>query len=84
MDRETNRVLKLSAVTSGFPASWRLTSFSQEVEYGFAEISGQKLFLPLHAQTNGTMQDGSQVRNLMDFGNFRQFSSEATLQFEPQ
>src|SRR5215831_15894131 len=29
VDRETNRVLRLSAVASGFPASWRLTSFSQ-------------------------------------------------------
>jgi hypothetical protein len=83
VDRETNRVLKLSAVTSGFPASWRLTSFSQEIDYGFAKIGGQQFFLPLHAQTKGTMQDGSEVRNMMDFGNFRKFSSEATLRFEP-
>jgi hypothetical protein len=59
----------------------------QEVDsdaHGFAEISGQKFFLPLHAQLNVTMQDGSQTRNEMEFGNYRKFSSEATLQFEPQ
>jgi hypothetical protein len=83
VDRETNRVLKITAVTSGIPASWALTSFSQEVDYGFAEISGEKFFLPLHAQANATMQDGSQTRNEMEFGNYRKFSSEATLQFEP-
>ena len=84
VDRETNRVLKITAVTSGIPASGPLTSFSQEVDYGFAEIGGQQFFLPLHAQANATMQDGSQTRNEMEFGNYRKFSSEATLQFEPQ
>jgi hypothetical protein len=83
VDRETNRVLKITAVPSGIPTNWALTSFSQELDYGFAEIGGQQFFLPLHAQTNATMQDGSQTRNEMEFGNYRKFSSEATLKFEP-
>ncbi len=84
VDRETNRVLRFTAVASGIPANWPLTSFSQEVDYGFVEIGGQQFFLPLHAQTNGTIQDGSQARNEIEFGNYRKFSSEATLKFEPQ
>ena len=85
VDRETNRVLKITAVTSGIPASWPLISFSQEVDYGFAEISGQQFFLPRSMRrANATMQDGSQTRNEMEFGNYRKFNSEATLQFEPQ
>ena len=36
----------------------------------------------MHAQTNGTIQDGSQIRNEIEFGNYRKFSSETTLQFE--
>lgn len=83
VDRETNHVLKLTAVTSGFPASWPLTSFSQEVDYGFAEIGGQQLFLPLHAQARATMQDGSQTRNEMEFCHYRKFASDAILKFEP-
>ena len=84
VDRETNRVLKITAVPFGIPANWPVTAVSSELDYGFAEISGQKFFLPLHAQLNVTMQDGSQTRNEMEFGNYRKFSSEATLQFEPQ
>ena len=82
VDRETNRVLKITAIASGLPANW--PSFSQEVESGFVEISGQRFFLPLHAQTDAATQDGNQFRNELEFGNYRKFSSEATLQFEPQ
>jgi hypothetical protein len=83
VDPETNRVLKMTAITSGIPASWALTSFSQEVDYGFAEIGGQQFFLPLRAQTTATMQDRSQTRNEMEFGNYRKFTSDAILKFEP-
>jgi hypothetical protein len=82
VDRETSRVLKITAIASGLPAN--SPAFSQEVEFGFAEISGQKFLLPLHAQADATTQDGNQFRNELEFGNYRKFSSEATLQFEPQ
>jgi len=83
VDRETNRVLKITGVMSGIPANWPVTAVSEELDYGFAEISGQQFFLPLHALLNVTFQDGSQTRNEMEFGNYRKFSSEATLKFEP-
>jgi len=63
VDRETNRVLKITAVPSGIPANWLITAASEELDYGFAEISGQKFFLPLHVQLNVTIQDGSETRN---------------------
>jgi hypothetical protein len=84
VDRETKRVLKITAVPYGITANWPVTAVSEELDYGFAEINGQKFFLPLHAQLNATIQDGTQTRNEMEFGNYRKFSSEATLHFEPQ
>jgi hypothetical protein len=83
VDRETNRVLKITAVPSGIPPNWQITAASEELDYGFAEISGQQFFLPLHAQLNVTLQDGSQTRNEMEFGDYRKFTSEAILKFEP-
>jgi hypothetical protein len=44
---------------------------------------GQRFLRPLCAQLNLTMRDGSRARNIMDFGNYRKFTSEATLKFEP-
>src|SRR5262245_40595329 len=84
VDRETYRVLKFTVVTSGIPAKFPITAVSEELDYGFAEISGQKFFLPLRALLDVTLLDGTQTRNEMEFGNYRKFSSEATLQFEPQ
>jgi len=84
VDRETYRVLKFTAVTSGIPANFPITAVSEELDYGFVEISGQQFLLPLHAQLNVTLQDGNQTRNEMEFGNYRKFSSEAILKFEPQ
>ena len=83
VDRETNRVLKITIAASGIPANFPITALSEELDYGFAEISGQNFFLPLRAHLNITFRDGNQTRNEMEFGNYRKFSSEATLKFEP-
>src|SRR5262245_3374301 len=34
VDRETNRVLKITAVPSGIPANWLITAASEELDYG--------------------------------------------------
>lgn len=84
VDRETSRVMRITAAASGLPADWAITAFSQEQDYGFAEISGQKFWLPVHGDLSITTRDGSRYRNELEFGNYRRFSSETTLQFEPQ
>jgi hypothetical protein len=41
VDRETNRVPKITALPTGIPANWLITAASEELDYGFAEISGR-------------------------------------------
>jgi len=84
LDRETSRVMRITAAASGLPADWAITAFSQEQDYGFAEISGQKFWLPVHGDVSVTTRDGSRYRNEIEFGNYRKFSSETTLQFDPR
>jgi hypothetical protein len=84
VDRENNRVMRITYAPSGIPADWPITGVSSELDYGLAGISGQEFLLPLHAELTVTMKDGSQDRNDMEFGNYRKFSSEATLKFESQ
>jgi hypothetical protein len=83
VDRETHQVMRITHAPSGIPASWPLAAMSGDLDYGFAEIGGQKLLLPLHAELNLSFRDGSQARNLMDFSNYRKFTTEATLKFQP-
>ena len=83
VDRETRQVMRITHAPSGIPTSWPLAAMSADLDYGFAEIGGQKFLLPLHAELNLTWRDGSQARNVMDFDNYRKFTSEAILKFEP-
>jgi hypothetical protein len=83
VDRETCQVMRITHAPSGIPTSWPMAAMSGELDYGFAEIAGQKVLLPLHAEGSVTFRDGSQARNVMGFDNFRKFSSEAILKFEP-
>jgi hypothetical protein len=83
VDRQTSQVMRITHEPSGIPASWPLATMSGDLDYGFAEISGQRFLLPLHAELRLTMRDGSQARNTMDFDNYRKFTTDATLKFEP-
>ena len=60
-----------------------MAAMSGELGYEFAEIAGQKVLLPLHAEVNVTFRDGSLAQNAMGFDNYRNFSSQAILKFEP-
>jgi len=83
VDRETCQVMRITHAPSGIPTSWPMAAMSGELDYAFDEIAGQKVLLPLHAEANVTFRDGSQARNVMGFDNYRKFSSEAILKFEP-
>jgi hypothetical protein len=67
----------------GIPADWPLAAMWSDLDYGFAEIGGQRFLLPLHAALNLRWRNGGQARNTTDFHNYRKFTTEATLKFEP-
>lgn len=83
VDRETSQVMRITHAPSGIPLSWPLAAMWSDLDYGFAEIGGQRFLLPRHAELNLRWRDGSQARNTMDFDNYRKFTTEATLKFEP-
>jgi hypothetical protein len=83
VDRESGNVMRITDTPSGIPASSSLSAVWEDLDYGFGEIGGQRFLLPLHAELDITMNDGTQLRNEMDFGNYRKFTSEAVLKFEP-
>jgi hypothetical protein len=84
VDRETYRVLRITYGMDAVPKGVDITSASSVLDYDFVEIGEQKFFLPLHAEMHIARQDGNQLRNEMDFTNYRKFSSDAVLNFEPQ
>jgi len=53
------------------------------LDYGIAEVGGQPFLLPSRADMRVITKDG-QERNVLEFGNYRRFAGEATVNFEKQ
>ena len=84
LDRENHRVLRITYAPDALPNGVDISSVSSALDYDFIAIGEQKFLLPLHAEMHIVRKDGSRLRNEMDFSNYRKFSSEAVLNFEPQ
>jgi hypothetical protein len=82
IDRENSRVMRITYAPTDMPFFWPIAEVSSELDYGLATIGDQQYFLPLHAELLLVEREGRQHRNVMDFGNYRKFSAEATLSFE--
>jgi hypothetical protein len=82
VDRETNQVMRLTHAIEDIPANWPVVGIPSELDYGFGDVGGQKFLLPLRAEMRVLLRNGNKTRNVMEFGNYRKFSSEATLKFE--
>jgi len=52
-----------------------------DLDYDFTEIAGQPNLLPKRYEMRISTTDG-QRRNVTEFGNYRRFSAEATVNFE--
>ena len=84
VDGETSQVMRITHAAEAIPADFPVAGTPASLDYGFAEIGGRTFLLPLQAELVVLMRDGSRNRNLIEFGNYRKFSSETTLTFEKQ
>jgi|KBSSwiStaDraftv2_1062776.scaffolds.fasta_scaffold22516_3 hypothetical protein len=82
VDRETQSVMRLTHETEGIPVDWTISASRGELDYDFAEIDGKRILLPVRGVAGASWRDGSQSRNLMEFSNYRQFSTQTIIRFE--
>lgn len=81
IDQRSYQVMRFTAEAVGIPADWPISATSSIVEYAFADIGGQQFLMPVTVEGNVVMKD-KQTRNLIQFSDYRKFSSEATIDFE--
>jgi hypothetical protein len=81
VDRETNQIMRYSDEATDLPDDYPVKRTSAVLDYEYADVAGQRYLLPRHVDLRVISKD-NQSRNVMDFGNYRKFSSEATLTFE--
>jgi hypothetical protein len=83
VDRDTQRVMRLTHVIEGLPSDWPMSASSGDLDYDFMEIEGKQILLPVRATAELSWREGPQHRrNLMEFTNYHQFSTETTIRFE--
>jgi hypothetical protein len=80
IDRETKSTLKLTLESVGIPPGFPIQSTSQELDYGWAEIGGEKYLLPFDSDVR--MTHGHELsRNVSRYENYRKFSADANITY---
>jgi hypothetical protein len=81
IDPETSETLRLTTEATGIPPRFSITESRSAMEYGSAKIGNQVYFLPRRSDL-AMVESGTLHRNVLEFGNYRKFATEATLTFE--
>jgi hypothetical protein len=84
VDGDTGQVMRITDMPSGIPESWQIETESESVDYGFVDIAGKGFLLPVQAEATFAVRRGSPFRNEIEFGNYRKFSADLILKFEPR
>lgn len=82
IDRDTSQVVRVATEADNIPSDFPARSSSTLLDYGFTAIGGSEYLLPLHAETRlDTLP--LQHRNEVEFLDYKKFSSDATITYQP-
>ena len=81
IDPETQRTMRLSAGDDGLPPNFPIRETWLLMDYDYADVGGQLYLLPRRVDVRAIFRE-SRGRSIEEFGNYRKFSSEATVTFE--
>jgi len=80
LERGSHRVLRLRIEGDNFPPDFPIVRSPSVLDYQEAEIAGQRFLLPSRAVARVvTLKD--QNRNVMEFGEYRKFTSDTSITF---
>jgi hypothetical protein len=84
IDKENFRVLRIEMSARDMPRSFPLDTVESAVDYDYTMIGDRKFLLPSHSEAlsceRGT---GNCSRNVIEFRNYRKFSADTSITFEP-
>ncbi len=80
LDRETHQIVRIVSEADSIPESFPVRNSSTSLDYGFADVGGQKFLLPLRAEVRmGT--SSLQTRNEVEFQSYKKFAAESSITF---
>jgi hypothetical protein len=84
IDKESYRVLRIELSAHSFPAAFPLDTVESATDYDFVLIGASKYLLPVHSEALSCVRGtGDCSRNVIDFRNYRKFSADTSITFEP-
>ncbi|HEX5431773.1 MAG TPA: hypothetical protein VFW83_07395, partial [Bryobacteraceae bacterium] len=80
-DRDTGMVMRIVLQCENIPAGFPVQDVSETLDYDYANISGQKFVLPLHADLH-SRGGRYQAWNELEFRLYRKFSTASSVTFD--
>jgi hypothetical protein len=81
IDPETALTLRFSDGDDGLPSTFAVTKTWSVLDYDYADVGGQKYLLPTRVDLRVNFRH-DRARNVMEFSNYRKFSSDAVITYE--
>jgi hypothetical protein len=81
IDKVTNRVLRISLDADNIPPDFPVHQSSEVLDYDFVQISDHEFLLPVAAEFRSVAHHTS-ARNLVEFRNYRKFSTDTKFSFD--
>jgi hypothetical protein len=85
IDRETARVLRIEMEAVDIPKAFPMDHVEAAVDYAPVRLETQTFLLPVRAENLACERDASACsKNVIDFRNYRKFSADSKVTFDPK
>jgi hypothetical protein len=84
VDKENYRVLRIELAARNMPKTFPLDTVESAIDYDFVPIGEGRFLLPVHSEALSCVRGTSSCsRNTIDFRNYKKFTADTTVTFEP-
>jgi hypothetical protein len=84
VDHDSGQVVRIVVRGDHFPPDFPVQRSSSVLDYDFIDVGGRQFLLPLRADVRMVIPTKMQTRNLVEFEDYRKFSTETTITFDKQ
>jgi hypothetical protein len=82
IDKESRRVLRIEQRATAFPRDFTISRAECKLQYAWVRIEQKTYLLPSASENIGCMSgSGACTRNVLDFKNYRKFTTESNITF---
>jgi len=83
VDKETRRVLRIEQKAVDLPRNFAYDNCESTLVYGYVNIEGKSYLLPIESENIGCLAGTNDCnRNVIEFRNYRKFSSDSNVKFD--